>query len=182
MLNKTYKKNKQKGFTLIETLVITIILILVIISLASIIQGLTTSSTRIKRLQTVSAQTQEAIHYLTKELRMSEFEEHDSTSITFNWRKEDTTGNYYSEESTTLDEGTLESFYSQGWTEINDFKFVASGTIDTESKVGNEGSPNNRIIIFYNVKVDTGVAQDEEIIIPVQIAVSLRSYNLTEED
>jgi type II secretory pathway pseudopilin PulG len=188
--NKCVKKNKEGGFTIIEMLVVTLILVLISVALAAIIKGLVTSSTRIKRLQTVRAQTQEAIHYLTKELRMSEFtRDNGDDSITFNWRKATEDDDYYTTQEVTLNEGSINSFFPEDWAEVqeNSFKFKASGT----TIEGNEGSKNNRVIIKFNIRVLTSATDkvntdsadvDEEVIIPIQTMVSLRSYNLTEEE
>jgi len=186
MINNKYtKKNKEGGFTIIEMLVVTLILVLISIALAAIIKGLVTSSTRIKRLQTVRAQTQEAIHYLTKELRMSEFKGNSgNNSITFDWRKATEDDDYYTTQEVTLNEGSINSFFPEDWAEVqeNSFKFKASGT----TIEGNEGSKNNRVIIKFNIrvltgatdKINTGSVGGEEVIIPIQTMVSLRSYNL----
>ena len=191
--NKYTKKNKEGGFTIIEMLVVTLILVLISVALAAIIRGLVTSSTRIKRLQTVRAQTQEAIHYLTKELRMSEFKGYSTSpsQITFNWRKASDTDDYYTiKEDVILDEGSINSFFPEDWAEVqeNSFKFQASG--NKTGKEGNDPTPNNRVVIKFNIRVLTSATNDEdaeeitaeEIIIPIQTMVSLRSYNLTEEE
>lgn len=166
--NQNIKRNKESGFTIIEMLVVTLILVLITVALATIVKGLITSSTRIKRMQTVRAQTQEAIHYLTKELRMSEFQSGSSSQITFNWRKETSDG-YYETVSTSLNENSIESFFSDEWvwTEENSLQFMASGT-----------DSDNRVVMKFNVKVNTGITTNEEVTIPVQTMVSLRSYNL----
>jgi len=187
--NKCVKKNKEGGFTIIEMLVVTLILVLISVALAAIIRGLVTSSTRIKRLQTVRAQTQEAIHYLTKELRMSEFSNHSGDdSITFNWRKATEDDDYYTTQEVTLNENSINSFFYEDWAEVQQgsFKVKTSGT----TVEGNEESKNNRVIIKFNIRVLTSATDNvdaeeitaEEVIIPIQTMVSLRSYNLTEEE
>jgi len=187
--NKCVKKNKEGGFTIIEMLVVTLILVLISVALAAIIKGLVTSSTRIKRLQTVRAQTQEAIHYLTKELRMSEFTGNSANSITFDWRKASDTDDYYTiQEGVVLNENSINSFFYEDWAEVqqDSLKFKASGATIT----GNEGFKNNRVIIKFNIRVLTSATDNvdaeeitaEEVIIPIQTMVSLRSYNLTEEE
>jgi len=188
--NKCVKKNKEGGFTIIEMLVVALILVLISVALATIIRGLVTSSTRIKRLQTVRAQTQEAIHYLTKELRMSEFSSHDGDdSITFSWRKATEDDDYYTTQEVTLNENSINSFFAnEDWAEVqeNSFKFQASG--NKAGKEGNDPVSNNRVVIKFNIRVLTSATDNvdaeeitaEEVIIPIQTMVSLRSYNLTE--
>lgn len=182
--NLVQKNKKENGFTIIEMLVVTLILVLITVALAAIIKGLITSSTRIKRLQTVRAQTQEAIHYLTKELRMSEFTGCNSDTISFDWRKASNDDDYYTIEPVTLNKGSIDSFFPEDWANIqtDSFQFKASGT----TIKGNEGDyKNNRIVIKFNVKVFTSATNDEtteEIIIPIQTMVSLRSYNLQDEE
>ncbi|MEA3273200.1 MAG: type II secretion system protein [Patescibacteria group bacterium] len=192
MVNNKYTKNKKEnGFTIIEMLVVTLILVLITVALAAIIKGLINSSTRIKRLQTVRAQTQEAIHYLTKELRMSEFQDVNNINnsnddeIKFSWRKANESGNYYAILQVTLDETSINSFFPEDWAYIEDesLQFLASGNKDNEG--GNESNPNNRVIIKFNIEVLTNITNDEDaeiITIPIQVMVSLRSYNLTEPE
>ena len=189
--NKCIKKNKEGGFTIIEMLVVTLILVLISVALAAIIRGLVTSSTRIKRLQTVRAQTQETIHYLTKELRMSEFSYNSgNNSITFSWRKATEDNDYYKIEEVTLNEASINSFFSKDWAGIQtgSLQFIASG--NKEGEEGNDFYLNNRVVIKFNIRVltsatdnvDTDSIDGEEVIIPVQTMVSLRSYNLGEEE
>jgi hypothetical protein len=142
-------------------LVVVAILSFVAISLTSITRALTTSSLRLKNIQTAQAQAQAAVLEISKQIRMSELTNVPASSIIFNWRKEN--GKTYSEILITLNQATIESYFPNF--KISDFKIVNTEGVDGF----------NRVTIVFNIIIKDS---PEDITIPFQMTTSLRSYNL----
>ncbi|MBU2025480.1 MAG: prepilin-type N-terminal cleavage/methylation domain-containing protein [Patescibacteria group bacterium] len=179
MLKQKKKINKDSGFTIVELLVVVLIIGLVVVALTMIMRSVFLSFDRTKRLETAKAQAQEAVHYITKVARMSDFIEitggSGSEKMHLTWRRPNMTNNQgYEEQDIWV---CKEKSSCGGSYDIAIEDFFSGAQIDNLDFTGSSTSGDNRVIVSFNILVPDRNSS-EPIKIPFQGAVSLRSYKI----
>ena len=162
--SKRTKHTNQQGFTIIEMLVVVFIFAILAVAIAGTTKQIILANTRLRSIQTAQSQGQEAIQFLTKQIRMSEYTGgacNPCETIELDWRKAEGSNGYVTQ-TITVDEATVAGFF-QGST-VDKFRIFASGT-----------DSNNRVIMTWELQVGKGA---NRVIIPMQTTASLRSFNV----
>lgn len=159
----------DRGFTIIEMLIVVFIFALLSVSMTTTIKQIVLSTQHLRNVQIAQSQAQEAYQYLVKLARMSEYPTNQGNcwggcnQISLNWRK--ASGQTYAVESKVINEDLIASFFQGSTIEPGTFLIYAQG-IDAR----------NRVTVVFDLKVGTSATQYS--VIPMQMSVSLRSFNI----
>lgn len=158
------KIKKQGGFTIIEMLIVVLIFALLSVAIATTTRQIIIANTRLRSIQVAQSQGQEAIQFLTKQIRMSDYAGapcNPCGNIQLDWRKPDAGGGYVTQ-AVNIDAATVSSFF-QG-SSVQNFGIFAEGI-----------TGNNRVTIVWELVVGN---PGNDVTIPMQITASLRSFNV----
>ena len=178
-LKQKSKQPNQKGFTIIEMLVVVTILLSVAIAITLIMKSLVISFDRMKRLESVKAQAQEASQQLAKIARMSDLLSISSTNASLNWRKANSSwAQGYQELPVEICESGCANPNDSTDYDLDIAAYFNGADIKTGSlrfyAPGNNPD-HRRLTISFIIEVTD--LSDEKIEIPFQTTVSLRSYD-----
>ena len=166
---KTKQSAKNRGFTIIEMLIVVFIFALLSVSITTTVKQIILSSQHLRNVQIAQIQAQEAYQYLVKLARMSEYPTSQGDCqagcnlIQLNWRK--ASGKTYVVENKVIDETLITSFFEGASIEPGTFLIYAQGINGV-----------NRVTVVFDLKV--GTSETHYSTIPMQMTVSLRSFNV----